>query len=409
MKIFLNPGHAPDGDPDPGACGFGQEEWKIALDISKLIKPILENKGIEVKIFQSDSLEDICYYANSGNYDLFVSIHCNAFNGEANGVETLYYPGSYKSEKCANYIQNKLVKQFSTLTNRGLKERPNVYVLNSTDMPAVLVETAFIDNLNNNKLLVNNKQEFADAISSGIIEYINNVYNLKIDEVTNDTKVYIDQVPKIDTSKKQITPEDIAKYVSQILIQSGVEGKFDDIAKSSKSLVAYPSIGCSQWLYDRADNILKKIPGGDKFVKLPYSSIINKGLLNELKTILASPESQKVQMEQLYTDCLEYVNDLRQIWWLDDTRCLIYASTWATTSISIVHKFVELCRGYGNIRSLLFLTSEFANKYRSFFDVDDKYQQGYFNRAWRVYNAVAELDLTTPFNIPEYGKGEFGK
>gem|GEM_PF-5153131 len=30
MKIFLNPGHAPNGNPDPGACGCGLEEHAVA-------------------------------------------------------------------------------------------------------------------------------------------------------------------------------------------------------------------------------------------------------------------------------------------------------------------------------------------------------------------------------------------
>ena len=107
--------------------------------------------------------------------------------------------------------------------------------------------------------------------------------------------------------------------------------------------------------------------------------------------------------------CNSYVNDLRQIWYLDDTRCLIYAATWATTSVSTVHKFIERERGYSNIRSLLALANAFSTSYRDFFGVDEKYQLGYSNRAWRVFYAVAELDLTTDFAIPWYGKGPFGR
>ena len=412
MKIFLNPGHSPNGTPDPGAVGFGKKEWKLALDISNKIKPILEEKGFEVKLFQSDSLEDVVYFANDGNYDLFVSVHCNAFNGIAHGTETLFYPGSFKSELCAKYVQTRIIDKLP-LTDRGLKERPNVYVLNSTNMPAILVETAFIDNESDNKLLVDKQDDFAISICNGIFDYIEDVYETKIVKVTDNNKVYTDQLPNIKNEEKKdngykiITPEDIAKYVADVLIKSNVEGKFDDVTKSSKS--DYPSIGCSQWLYERADNILSKIPGGNKFIKMKYSTIINENLLKELKEVLRSTEGQKVQTYQLYNDCLSYVNDLREIWWLDDTRCLIYASSWATTSLSTVHKFIEHSRGYGNIRSLLFLASEFANRYRSYFDVDSKYQQGYFNRGWNVYNAVAEIDLTTLYGIPEYGKGEFGR
>ena len=29
MKVFLNAGHAPDGNPDPGACGYGLRECDV--------------------------------------------------------------------------------------------------------------------------------------------------------------------------------------------------------------------------------------------------------------------------------------------------------------------------------------------------------------------------------------------
>lgn len=419
MRIFINPGHSIE--VDPGATGYNLEEAQVALNIGNYLKPILESVGYEVQSIQDDSLSYVCDSANNWGADLFVSIHCNAFNGVAKGTECLYYPGSTKSKKLSQCIQTKLVNYFGTV-DRGIKERPNLYVLNSTDMPATLIETAFIDEYSDNQLLANRQEEFAKVIAEGIVDYINQIYgtNTRLDNKPVESVQIKDSAPTVDytdelkqnrqnsnQSIRAITPEDIAEFVSRMLIETGVEGNFDDVTKSSKS--DYPSIGISQWLYDRADNILAKIPGGTQFVGKSYSSIVNEGKLYELKRVLNSTKGQEIQLAQLKEDCQKYVNDLRQIWYLDDTRCLIYASTWATTSLSTVHKFIEYLRGHSNIRSLLELANSFASQYREYFGVDEKYQLGYSNRAWKVYYAVAAIDLTSKFGIPEYGKGEFGR
>lgn len=415
IKVFLNPGHAPNGNPDPGACGLGLRESDITASVSNKLAQVLANLGIQIKSLQSDSLYEICDSANGWNADLFVSIHCNSFNSVAQGTETLHYPGSSKSQALAKYVQTEIINAID-VTDRGLKERQNLYVLNSTDMPAILIELAFIDNVHDNALLRNNQDDFVKAIAKGIVKYINQYLggNISFDNGSAPTAAAQQQnipppqaKPAAVGAKPAITPEDIAEYVAKVLMESGVEGKFDDVVKSSKS--DYVSIGISQWLYDRADNILKKIPGCEKYIGMTYGQLIGTGLIYNLQDALKSPEGQRVQLQQLGIDCYNYVNTLRQVWYLDDTRCLIYAATWATTSLRLVKEFVEEQRGKINIRSLQALATAFANHYRSFFGVDYKYQLGYQNRAWRVYDIVASIDLTTKFGIPEYGKGVFGK
>ena len=56
-------------------------------------------------------------------------------------------------------------------TDRGLKDRPGLYVLKHTDMPAVLVELAFIDNEDDAALLRDNQDDFARAIARGVTDY----------------------------------------------------------------------------------------------------------------------------------------------------------------------------------------------------------------------------------------------
>ena len=80
MKVFLNPGHAPNGNPDPGAVNgeTGLRECDVALAVGESAESYLNAAGVETELLQSDSLYDICEAANSSDADIFVSIHCNA-------------------------------------------------------------------------------------------------------------------------------------------------------------------------------------------------------------------------------------------------------------------------------------------------------------------------------------------
>ncbi len=161
MKVFLNPGHAPNGNPDPGAINeeTGLRECDVALAVGKSAASYLNAAGVETELLQSDSLEEICEAANTSDADIFVSIHCNAAEAEeANGTETWACAGSYCGSMLANCIQSQLVHALDT-TDRGVKiATPGInglYVLTNTDMPAALVELAFITNPGDEEILAN--------------------------------------------------------------------------------------------------------------------------------------------------------------------------------------------------------------------------------------------------------------
>ena len=166
--ICINPGH---GMPtDPGACGNGLKEAEVALKIGRRVESYLINAGCDVDVFQYDGLSTITNHANNIGADVFVSIHCNAANTSARGTETYYYYGAYEGRLLATSIQNQMLKNIPT-TNRGVKEA-GFYVIAYTDMPAVLVETAFIDNYEDSKLLVDYEDTFAKSITNGILSYL---------------------------------------------------------------------------------------------------------------------------------------------------------------------------------------------------------------------------------------------
>jgi len=55
--------------------------------------------------------------------------------------------------------------------NRGIVERPGLYVLRRTEMPAVVVEMGFITNASDAELMVNSPNLFALGIYRGVLQY----------------------------------------------------------------------------------------------------------------------------------------------------------------------------------------------------------------------------------------------
>ena len=179
MKVFINPGH--DREYDSGAINpsNGLREADVAADIGVKVADYLQAAGCEVQILQSDNLywdslyplKCVCDEANSMPADIFVSLHCNAANTEARGTEVeVYQMDGGESCTLAQCIQSQIVRSLGTV-DRGLKERPGLIVLKHTDMPAVLVEMAFIDNDDDAALLVDRADDFARAIARGITDY----------------------------------------------------------------------------------------------------------------------------------------------------------------------------------------------------------------------------------------------
>lgn len=180
MKVFINPGH--DTKYDSGAVNpsSGLRECDVAASIGAKVMKYLTAAGCDCRLLQSDNLYydseyddrtvSVCEDANEWGADVFVSIHCNACNGNARGTEVYCYSEDSNGGKLAKAIQNQLVTSL-TLMDRGVKEMPGFEVLKHTDMPAVLVETAFIDNDADAALLIDKEDEFARAIARGVTDY----------------------------------------------------------------------------------------------------------------------------------------------------------------------------------------------------------------------------------------------
>ncbi len=168
MKIFIDPGH---GGKDPGAVGNGLQEKDITLSVSLKLKILLEKHGIETKLSRSTdiylTINERHQLANAWEADYFISIHCNA--GGGTGTETLYYKTNSKAY--AQTLQSTFIDAMG-LRNRGVKYRDDLGVIKWTNMPAVLIELAFIDTVNDAKILKEKQNKMAQAIAEGFFKLL---------------------------------------------------------------------------------------------------------------------------------------------------------------------------------------------------------------------------------------------
>jgi N-acetylmuramoyl-L-alanine amidase len=183
FKVFINPGHALHGIPDPGAVGpTGLRESDVVMDVGLLLAERLKQEGIDTFLLQLDNLGDVCDCSNSWQPDCFVSIHCNAFvNPAAKGMEIFTSYGHTRADSLADAIMRELEGEFPALNVRGdwtdgdIDKEGGLYVLNRTDAPAVLVELAFISNEHEEALLrtPEAQRRYAAALARGIINWLN--------------------------------------------------------------------------------------------------------------------------------------------------------------------------------------------------------------------------------------------
>lgn len=178
MKICIDAGHNHSGY-DTGATGNGLREQDITFEVADRLKDRLQAAGISVVMTReintqnlgtsvNSSINKRVSIANANQVDYFISVHCNA--GGGTGTETLVYKRGGQAEQLANRIQTAVVEALA-LKNRGVKEA-NLGVLRDTACPAVLVELGFIDHPSDAVLLAGKKELFADAIATGVFDYL---------------------------------------------------------------------------------------------------------------------------------------------------------------------------------------------------------------------------------------------
>ena len=184
-KVFLSAGH---GGADPGAVANGLYEKTINLNMLLSCKSELERHGVNVVCSRSkdenDPVEQEVKEANSSGADIAFSFHINAGGGD--GFEVYYHNTSSKGKKLAELCE-KHVKALGQ-NSRGLKSGDHLHFVKKTIMPAVLVESFFIDNAKDKSIgdELSEQMSFGIAYAKAILECLGVSYK--------PTKVYRVQV-----------------------------------------------------------------------------------------------------------------------------------------------------------------------------------------------------------------------
>ena len=169
-KIMLDAGH---GGNDPGAVYGGRQEKDDNLRLAMAVGNILSQNGIDVVYTRTDDVYqspiEKARLANASGADYFISFHRNSSPepNQYSGVETLVYNQSGRKLTMAQNIKRAL--ENIGFKNLCVKSRPGLVVLRRTRMPALLIETGFINTPEDNERFDENFNEIARAIADAIL------------------------------------------------------------------------------------------------------------------------------------------------------------------------------------------------------------------------------------------------
>ncbi len=182
--IVIDPGH---GGTDPGASSItGKREKDLVISVSSKLNNSLREKGYNTLMTRdTDVFVDLyerARIANNNNGDIFISIHGNSFtnNKAIKGIEVYYWPkdkSKIKEEEqypLAKSVFDELLKATGA-ASRGVKTNPYV-VIRETKMPAILIETGFLTNPEEEKLLYT--EEYQNKMVEGIVKGIENYFEI---------------------------------------------------------------------------------------------------------------------------------------------------------------------------------------------------------------------------------------
>lgn len=216
MRIALSAGHNVYIGKyfDCGAVGSGKREAAITKATVKKLIPLLEAQEHRVKdvtpynqSFSSNKAhhEVRCKAADDFGADIFLDVHINS--GGGTGVECLIYSKGSPSYKYADRICKNISKNIG-LRNRGVKVNPALWSVSLCKTPAIILEGAFIDDVEDMSKLnpSNYAREIARAFGEVSDETISpkpkydNLYRVR--KSWNDSKSQIGAFKNLNNAKR---------------------------------------------------------------------------------------------------------------------------------------------------------------------------------------------------------------
>lgn len=186
--IYLDPGH---GGMDEGCAGDGVLEKDINLAIALLVREQLKEQGYEVIMSRETDTyiakEERVKEANRSGADIYISIHQNATDEgtDVRGMEVWYEEddSGRDSKRLAQLIRQQTLKSTGAV-ERELRGDANFHVTGSTSMPACLIETGFLTDSAERKML--SLSEYQQKIADGIVRGVSYYFHPKTMYLTFD-------------------------------------------------------------------------------------------------------------------------------------------------------------------------------------------------------------------------------
>lgn len=181
LRVCLDAGHGGDdpGAPDRDRTRFEKDDClSMALAVETALRA--SHPEIEVLLTRTEDtylkLDERCDMANDWRADLFVTIHRNSAQSDAQGVEIWIPSGKPAADKRLAQAIFDGLKAVGVSKARGVKggtaanPTSDYYVLGHTDMPSCLIELGFMTNAEDNALLDQHHNAYAQAIADAIAD-----------------------------------------------------------------------------------------------------------------------------------------------------------------------------------------------------------------------------------------------
>ena len=198
-KVFIGVGH---GGKDPGATANGFKEKDLNLSIALACNSELLRHGVSVQMSrtkdENDALNEEIKECNAFNPDLCIDIHNNAGGGD--GAEVFYHYKGGTSKTLAENVLSEIVAIGQN--SRGAKIRTNARgvdyygFIRETYAPAVIVECAFLDNIEDIKAIDTEEEQrrMGLAIARGILKTLGIATKQEENTTPTDSVLYRVQV-----------------------------------------------------------------------------------------------------------------------------------------------------------------------------------------------------------------------
>ena len=240
--LILDAGHAKD---TKGKNNLKENfyEWEFNNDMQYKIKSRCEDLGITVFLTNPNpstvsdialstraSLANDYWLRKSKPKSMFISLHANAFSSDtARGTETyIAKNASTTSKNFAKVLNDNIVSTMrkidSSAKDRGVKTE-NFTVIYKAAMPSVLVEYGFYTNLNDLKILKNNRNELVEATVKAICDYFGVDYKVDTNKNTTSENIFY-RVVAGSYSKRENAIAQI-----ELLKSKGINNAFIDVYK----------------------------------------------------------------------------------------------------------------------------------------------------------------------------------